>query len=113
ALDQFVLSVSANVLFDPADFNADGVVDGNDLLVWQDHFGVDNATSHAQGDATGDGLVDGADFLAWQRQLTPGAGAPEQARQVPEPAAAVGAWLAAAAAWSASRSRAAGRRQER
>jgi len=48
-----------------ADFDADGVVDGGDLAIWQQHFGA--ATS--QGDANNDGWVDGADFLTWQRQV--------------------------------------------
>ena len=42
-----------------ADFNADSVVSGLDLLVWEDSFGVD-----------GDGDTDGRDFLTWQRQFT-------------------------------------------
>jgi hypothetical protein len=39
-------------------------VDGSDLTVWKNAFGV-----NANGDADGDGDSDGADFLAWQRTL--------------------------------------------
>jgi hypothetical protein len=49
-----------------ADFNADGAVDGNDLLIWQVHYG----TSSDCGDADGDGQVTGSDFLIWQRQFS-------------------------------------------
>jgi len=47
-----------------ADFDDNGIVDGDDLAQWQGDFGV-NALS----DADNDGDSDGADFLAWQRQL--------------------------------------------
>ncbi len=65
-----------------ADFNMDGVVDGDDLAQWQSSFGVD-----AGGDADGDGITDGADFLILQQQL--GGSLPAVAAQagVPEPAA--------------------------
>jgi hypothetical protein len=51
-----------------ADFDGDGIVDGEDLSTWQTHFGA-IAMPYANGDANGDGDVDGADFLAWQRSL--------------------------------------------
>jgi arabinan endo-1,5-alpha-L-arabinosidase len=47
-----------------ADFNADGVVDGQDLPRWQAAFGVDGRAS-----ADADYDTDGADFLTWQRTL--------------------------------------------
>lgn len=49
----------------PADFDADGDVDGSDLVTWQDAYG-----QNALADADGDGDSDGRDFLAWQRQYT-------------------------------------------
>ncbi|MBA3483791.1 MAG: autotransporter-associated beta strand repeat-containing protein [Pirellulales bacterium] len=51
----------------PADFDENGMVDGADLMRWQDNFG--SGTTHTQGDADADGDADGADFLVWQRQL--------------------------------------------
>lgn len=48
----------------PADFNADGAVDGGDLAHWRGAF-----ASTAAGDADGDADSDGADLLVWQRQL--------------------------------------------
>ena len=48
-----------------ADGNANGVVDAADLVVWRTHFGA----GAQPGDYNSDGLVDGADMLAWQRTL--------------------------------------------
>ena len=48
----------------PADFNGVGGVNGDDLTVWKNSFGV-----NANGDANNDGKTDGADFLAWQQQF--------------------------------------------
>jgi autotransporter-associated beta strand protein len=62
-----------------ADFNADGGVDGLDLVRWTDNYG--SGVVQPQGDADGDQDVDGADFLTWQRQL----GAAPNALSIPEP----------------------------
>jgi hypothetical protein len=72
----------------PGDFNGDGLVDGEDFLIWQrgamptalggddlgkwrSGFGA-GAPTTTPGDFDGDGAVDGADFLAWQRDLEAG-----------------------------------------
>jgi glucose/arabinose dehydrogenase len=55
--------------FVPGDFNADGLVDGDDLSRWQAGYGTLIGSENANGDADGDGDVDGRDFLAWQRNL--------------------------------------------
>jgi hypothetical protein len=82
-----------------SDYNSDGMVDGNDLAIWQNNFGSSEATQPG-GDADYDRNVDGADFLLWQRQLggTPAAAA---LTAVPEPTSA--AVLLAALALSGSR----------
>ena len=64
----------------PADFDDDGDVDGDDFLAWQASFGVDGG-----GDADGDGDTDGDDFLTWQAEFGGGAGA----FTVPEPSASL------------------------
>ncbi|HEY3392477.1 MAG TPA: dockerin type I domain-containing protein [Lacipirellulaceae bacterium] len=74
-----------------ADFNGDGVVNGLDLVIWQQNVGIDMGATGAQGDADGDGDVDGDDFLIWQQTLGPvpgsgsGSGAQQLGSNVPEP----------------------------
>jgi T5SS/PEP-CTERM-associated repeat protein len=51
------------------DFNGDGVVDADDLAIWQANVGLTTGASVVQGDADGDGDVDGDDFLFWQRNV--------------------------------------------
>jgi arylsulfatase A-like enzyme len=83
-----------------ADFNDDGIVNGQDLVAWKSAFGVTPGA-----DADGDGDTDGHDFLAWQRELG-ATSATLAASAVPEPAAEVLAILAlAGAAWSRRSSR--------
>jgi parallel beta-helix repeat protein len=50
------------------DFNGDGQVNGVDLGLWRNGFGMTGGASVVQGNADGDQDVDGADFLAWQRE---------------------------------------------
>ena len=50
--------------FNPADFNEDTFVNGDDLTLWRGAFGI-----NANGDADDDGDSDGQDFLIWQGQL--------------------------------------------
>ena len=73
-----------------ADFNADTLVDTNDLTTWQWNYSLASGALHSQGDTDGDGDVDGRDFLNWQRQFT-GVEAPftESAKimSIPEPSA--------------------------
>lgn len=59
------------------DFTGDGVVDGADLAVWKEAFGVSG-----RGDANGDQVTDGRDFLIWQGAFNGGA---TGAAAVPEP----------------------------
>ena len=87
--------------FAAADFNEDGVVDGDDLAAWETGYG--NGIDKENGDADLDGDVDGADFLVWQRQVTAG-GAVAATGSVPEPAALWLAMCGACAAWRWTRS---------
>lgn len=94
--DQALSQEEVMALFAPplaSDFNDDGYVDGLDLAIWRDSFGVD-----AEGDANADGHTDGSDFLAWQREFT--SGGPGGTLAVPEPTAAALAFVALA--WNLS-----------
>ena len=66
------------------DFNGNGVVDDDDLALWEAGYGTSGMASHAQGDANGDGRADGADWLVWQRQ-NGSTSAPPASTNVPEP----------------------------
>jgi autotransporter-associated beta strand protein len=61
------------------DFDNDGDVDGDDLLVWQNNFGVG-----VNGDADDDGDTDGRDYIIWQRNFT-GSHSLAASAAVPEP----------------------------
>jgi hypothetical protein len=52
-----------------ADFNQDGVVDGQDFLVWQRNAGLNSGGSRASGDANGDGTVNAMDLTIWKSQF--------------------------------------------
>lgn len=65
------------------DFNADGVVDGNDFLLWQRSFGEFSDQSNADGNF--DGVVDGADLAIWKRQYGSSSSGSAQRFGVPEP----------------------------
>jgi MYXO-CTERM domain-containing protein len=71
-----------------ADFNGDGIVDGNDMAIWQSNYGLGSnpppAATQADGDANGDGVVDGADFLLIQQKYGGPPAVPAVAT-VPEP----------------------------
>ncbi len=86
---QLILSLDATAL--PADFNGDGVVDGEDLGAWKTGVGRNGDALKGHGDADQDGDVDGIDFLSWQRAL--GSRLPViatiAAAAVPEPSAFV------------------------
>ena len=68
-----------------ADFDADGVVDGADFLLWQRGSGKTIGATHHEGDANRDGVVDGADLELWKASFSaPPAGGATSA--IPEPA---------------------------
>ncbi|MAT71992.1 MAG: hypothetical protein CMJ58_21010 [Planctomycetaceae bacterium] len=81
-----------------ADFNADGAVDGSDLLAWQRHAA--GAGDLAQGDADADGLVTAADLGFWRDQY----GAAAAIATVPEPANVALAVLAVLGGFATARS---------
>lgn len=87
---QLLLSLNESAL--PADFDGNGVVNGDDLTAWRNGFGTAAGASRSDGDANGDGAVDGNDFLAWQRSFGVSILPATAVIAVPEPAA----WLVAA-----------------
>jgi hypothetical protein len=87
------------------DFNADGVVDAEDLVRWSANYGLTNTALLAQGDANRDRAVDGADFLLWQRNLGATSAVGGSAITAPEPVALVQAVGVALGAWSVARRR--------
>jgi hypothetical protein len=94
------------------DFNGDGVVNGLDLAIWQQHVGTIGGATVLDGDANGDGRVDGQDFLLWQQHLGPfpGAGSGSgfaNGASVPEPTA-IAMVLMGGLAWLPRRRRRAG-----
>jgi beta-glucanase (GH16 family) len=71
-----------------ADANGDGVVDGADMMLWQQNVGAADPSGPEQGDFNFDGAVDGADLDVWKEQSQGGAPANQGASaQLPEPAA--------------------------
>lgn len=87
------------------DFNADGVVDADDLTRWSANFGVTGSGLLAQGDANRDRAIDGADFLLWQRNLGTTSAVGGSATLVPEPTAAIQALAVALCAVGRNRAR--------
>ncbi|MBN1853599.1 MAG: S8 family serine peptidase [Pirellulales bacterium] len=49
------------------DFNSNGLIDDQDLEIWQDGFGITEGATLELGDADSDRDVDGNDFLLWQQ----------------------------------------------
>ncbi|MCA9235081.1 MAG: PEP-CTERM sorting domain-containing protein [Planctomycetales bacterium] len=78
-----------------ADFNDDGIVDGEDFIAWQRGFGTLSGATNELGDADGNGTVDAADLAAWQSSFGGTTAAP-LASATPEPTTAALAMLALA-----------------
>jgi hypothetical protein len=84
------MQISGLQLFDNAaasnaDFDGNGIVDGNDFLKWQRGLGMTSQTNNQNGDANGDGSVTAADLAIWKTKFG-GPGATAAASAVPEPA---------------------------
>ena len=101
AANDFFISLSPLPEFAATDFNRDGAVNGADLAIWKQHFGLVGTASYQTGDANGDHNVDGADFLLWQRQWASAASATQGA--VPEPSSLLLAASCALFPWSRRR----------
>jgi prepilin-type N-terminal cleavage/methylation domain-containing protein len=95
ALTYLADGVVAALVGPTADFDGNGIVDGDDLRRWETAWNGAEAA-----DATGDGATDGADFLAWQRGFG-GAAATVASFAVPEPSGVSLSLAVAIAAWGA------------
>lgn len=52
---------------DNADFNSNGIVDGNDFLIWQRNYRI--GSQHSTGDANDDRSVGSSDLSIWKSQF--------------------------------------------
>ncbi len=66
----------------PADFNLDGLVDGQDFIIWNGNA-FSNTGLWSLGDANADGRTDGVDFIAWNNHKFMSS---DSSGAVPEPA---------------------------
>jgi len=82
------------------DANLDGVVDGADFIIWNEHKFTTEAAWCA-GDFTADGQIDGLDFIVWNQNRFQSA----DGVLVPEPALTVYFLLAGAGFYLASRAK--------
>ena len=83
----------------PGDYDANGVVDGNDFLVWQRGYGQTAAPAGSGADGDGDGAIDADDLAIWKEHFGTSEEAPgmsttaaamyEHAALAVEPAASV------------------------
>lgn len=97
-LDELPMMPWNNAAPRSADFNGDGVVDGDDFLVWQREFGQLHPL-HADGN--GDGAVDADDLALWREQFGQLAGVMAGQGAIPEPSSiSLLAFAAAAFAFS-------------
>ena len=89
----------------PADFDYDGVVDGDDFLAWQRGYGLSGQVNNGSGDADHNGSVETRDLGVWRTAFGASAATPMLAN-VPEPASlGLGIFaIAATLAWRSNRS---------
>ena len=51
------------------DFDNDNDTDGDDYIIWQNHFPITSGVFGFEGDANQDGRIDGDDYLIWQNHF--------------------------------------------
>ena len=95
-VDDYTVTLSNFIIqIGDADFNDDGLVDGDDFLTWQVGLGV--GSTHSEGDASFDGVVNNDDLLAWRNQYGSVTATALTALSTPEPSTSA---LLASAAFS-------------
>ena len=75
----------------PGDANADGVVDGNDFIIWNENK-FTAGTDWLTGDFNGDGFTDGSDFIIWNANKFTSVPLESLALLVPEPHSVLLLW---------------------
>lgn len=90
-LSEMIAKFSIGAIPKPsADFNGDGVTDGNDLMIWQRNYrGSRSGATFAMGDANGDGVVTEPDLELWKSYYGQSSIAAPPMAAVPEPTTAV------------------------
>jgi hypothetical protein len=80
------------------DYNADGVVDAGDYLLWRNTLG---STTDWRADGDGDGVIGTGDYLHWKERFgdSPGALMPSVGTAIPEPATVLVLWGMLLLAW--------------
>jgi hypothetical protein len=68
----------------PGDYNANGIVDAADYVIWRNTMGQTGSDLAADGD--GSGTIDGGDYDFWRARVGAGGGAAASSAAVPEPA---------------------------
>lgn len=86
----------------PGDANLDGIVDGLDFIIWNDHK-FTGGTNFQLGDFNFDGITDGQDFILWNENKFQSLGC--QTMAVPEPGFCAMMWMLAFGALERFRSR--------
>jgi hypothetical protein len=100
-----VNGISFDVLKDPGDYNADGIVNAADYTVWRNMLGTD-VKAGERADGNNSSQIDVGDYDVWKSNfghVTTGSGAGSGGSSVPEPAS-LGLILAAALISSGARS---------
>ena len=78
------LFVTAPAVSD-ADFDGDGLVTGQDFLIWQLNLGLGGQVNNSNGDANADGTVDNLDLADWETQYGSPPPLSSSMAAVPEP----------------------------
>ena len=60
-----VTSINSSI----GDFDNDNDTDGDDYIIWQNHFPIPSGVFGFEGDANNNGKIDGDDYLIWQNHF--------------------------------------------
>ena len=72
------LEINAAGVGNSADFDASGIVDGSDFMIWQRNHGRTDSPPQTEGNFNGDTNVDGLDLAGWQQGYGGPDGTPDE-----------------------------------